>query len=76
MSNQCEHKSKKTIEKKKIAEEELPCAHAATVTTPTYEIVYECKGCGERWTETKEETKLDWDFIPCIKILYNKKCYV
>jgi hypothetical protein len=42
-----------------INQEELPFAYAATVPTTTYEIVYECKDCGERWTETKEETKLD-----------------
>jgi len=55
----CEHKSRKTLEKKKSAEEELPCAYAATVTTTTYEILYECKDCGKKWKETKEETKLD-----------------
>ena len=55
----CEHKSKKTLEKKVINQEELPCAYAATVTTTTYEILYECKDCGEKWTETKEETKFN-----------------
>ena len=50
---------KKNLEKKKIDEEELPCAYAATVTTTTYEILYECKDCGEKWTETKEETKFN-----------------
>ena len=59
MPDKCEHKSKKTLEKKKIAEEQLPCAYAATITTTTYEIHYECKECGEKWTETKEETKFD-----------------
>ena len=29
------------------------------VTTTKYEIYYECKDCGEKWTETKEETKFD-----------------
>jgi hypothetical protein len=43
------------------------------VTPPTYEIVYERKDCGEGWTETIEEAKLDETFIPCIKILDNKK---
>ena len=51
--------SKKTLEKKKIDEEELPCAYAATVTTTAHEILYECKDCGEKWTETKEETKFN-----------------
>ena len=50
---------KKTSRKEKIDEEELPCAYAATVTTTTYEILYECKDCGEKWTETKEETKFN-----------------
>jgi hypothetical protein len=59
MSGKCEHKSKKTLEKKVINQEELPCAYAATVTTTTYEIRYECKDCGQKWTETKEETKMD-----------------
>jgi hypothetical protein len=57
--NKCEHKSKKALERKKISEEQLPCAYAATVTTTTYEILYEFKGCGEKRTESKEETKLD-----------------
>jgi hypothetical protein len=59
MAEKCEDKSKKTLEKKKIDEEELPCAYAATVTTTTFEILYECNNCGEKWTETKEETKFD-----------------
>jgi len=59
MPDKCEHKSKKTLEKTKIAEEELPYAYAAAVTTTPYEILYECKDCGEKWSETKEETKLD-----------------
>jgi len=59
MAEKCEHKPKKILEKKIINQEELPCAYAATVTTTTYEISYECKDCGEKWTETKEETKFD-----------------
>jgi len=59
MAEKCEHKSKKILEKKIINQEELPCAYAATVTTTTYEIVYECRDCGEKWTETEEETKFD-----------------
>jgi hypothetical protein len=55
----CEHKSKKILEKKMINQEQLPCACAATVTTTTYEIIYECKDCGDKLTETKEETKFD-----------------
>lgn len=59
MVEKCEHKSKKILEKKIINQEELPCAYAATVMTTTYEILYECKDCGKKWTETKEETKFD-----------------
>jgi len=59
MSNQCEHKSKKTLEKKKISEEELPYPYAATVTTTTCQILYQCKDCGEMWSGTKGETKFD-----------------
>lgn len=59
MSEKCGHKSKKTLEKKVINQEELPCAYAPTVTTTTYGIRYECKDCGEKWTETKEEIKMD-----------------
>jgi hypothetical protein len=29
------------------------------LTAPTYEIVYECKDCGERWTKAEEEMNLD-----------------
>ena len=47
------------LEKKVISEEELPCAYAATVTQTTYEMVFECKECGEKWTETKEDTKFN-----------------
>lgn len=54
-----EHKSKKIPEKKMINQEQLPCAYAATATTTTYEMLCECKDCGEKWTETKEETKFD-----------------
>ena len=59
MAEKCEHKSKKILEKKIINQEELPCTYAATVTTTTYEIPYECKDRGEKWTETKEETRFD-----------------
>lgn len=59
MSNMCEHKPKKTLERKVINQEEWPCAYAATATTIPYEIVHECKDCGERRTEAKGETKLD-----------------
>jgi hypothetical protein len=52
-----EHKSKKTRKKKKTSRERLPCTDAATLTTITYEIIYECKDCGEKWSETKEEDK-------------------
>jgi hypothetical protein len=55
----CEHKSKKILENKMINQDQLPCAYAATVTTTTYEMLFECKDCGEKWTETKEETKFD-----------------
>ncbi len=59
MAGKCEHKSKKVLEKKVINVEEVPCAYAATVTNTTYQMLYECKDCGEKWTETKEESKLD-----------------
>ena len=55
----CEHKSKRLLEKKVINEEEVPCAYAATVTQTTYELVFECKASGEKWTETKEETRMN-----------------
>ena len=57
MAIKCEHPSKKMISKKVLEEEELPCAYAATVTKTTYEMVFECKACGETWTETEEDTK-------------------
>lgn len=57
MAEKCEHKSKKMLEKKALNEEELPCAYAATVTKTTYEMVFECKDCGEKWTEMKEDTR-------------------
>ena len=59
MVGKCEHKSKKVLEKKVVNVEEVPCAYAATVTTTTYQMLYECKDCGEKWTEAKEESKLD-----------------
>ena len=57
MVGKCEHKSKKVVEKKIISEEDEPAAYAATITKTTYEMVYECKDCGEKWTETKVDTK-------------------
>jgi len=59
MVGKCEHKSKKVLEKKVVNVEEVPCAYAATVTTTTYQMLYECKDCREKWTEAKEESKLD-----------------
>ena len=59
MAGKCEHKSKKTLEKKVANVEEIPCAYAATITKTTYQMLYECKDCGEKWTETKDETKFD-----------------
>jgi hypothetical protein len=59
MAAKCDHKSKKLLEKKVTNVEEVPCAYAATVTNTTYQILYECKDCGEKWTETKEESKLN-----------------
>jgi hypothetical protein len=59
MAEKCEHKSKKMLEKKVIDVEELPAAYCATITKTTYQILYECKDCGEKWTETKEDTKFD-----------------
>jgi len=59
MSEKCEHKSKRVLEKKVTNVEEVPCAYAATVTNTTYQMFYECKDCGEKWTETKEESKLN-----------------
>ena len=55
----CEHKSKKVIQKKTISTEEIPAAYCATITQTTYEITYECKDCGNQWTETKEESKFE-----------------
>jgi len=57
MSEKCEHKSKKMLEKKVIDVEELPAAYCATITKTTYQLAYECKDCGEKWTETKEDIK-------------------
>jgi len=59
VAEKCEHKSKKLVEKKVIDVEELPAAYCATITKTTYQILYECKDCGEKWTETKEDTKFD-----------------
>lgn len=59
MAGNCEHKSKKVVGKKVINVEEIPAAYAATVTQTTYEMSYECKDCGEKWTETKVDTKFD-----------------
>ncbi len=59
MMERCEHKSKKMLERRVINEEELPCAYAATVTQTTYEMIFECKDCGEKWTERKEDTKFN-----------------
>ena len=59
MAAKCEHKSEKLREKKVTNVEEVPCAYAATVTNTTYQMLYECKDCGEKWTETKEESKLN-----------------
>jgi hypothetical protein len=58
-AEKCEHKSKKLVEKKVIDVEELPAAYCATITKTTYQILYECKDCGEKWTQTKGDTKFD-----------------
>jgi hypothetical protein len=59
MAAKCEHKSKKVLEKKVLNSEEVPAAYAATITKTTYQMLYECKECGEKWSETKEEVKFD-----------------
>ncbi|MGQ9646060.1 MAG: hypothetical protein ACUVWO_05905 [Thermodesulfobacteriota bacterium] len=59
MGGPCEHKSKKMIDKKVISVEDVPAAYAATITKTTYEMSYECKDCGEKWTETRVDTKFD-----------------
>ena len=59
MAGKCEHKSRKMLEKKVTDVEELPAAYCATITKTTYELLYECKDCGEKWTESKEDTKFD-----------------
>ncbi|HSB04363.1 MAG TPA: hypothetical protein VLK23_04155 [Thermodesulfobacteriota bacterium] len=59
MTERCEHKSRKMLERKVLDEEEIPCAYAATVTKTTYEMLFECRDCGEKWTETKEDTRFD-----------------
>ena len=59
MVGNCEHKSKKVLGKKVISVEEIPAAYAATVRQTTYEMSYECKDCGEKWTEIKVDTKFD-----------------
>ncbi len=55
----CEHKSKKVIEKKVLSSEEVPAAYAATITKTVYEMHYQCKDCGYKWSEEKEEVKFD-----------------
>jgi hypothetical protein len=57
MAGNCEHKSKKVNERKVISVEDAPAAYAATITNTTYEMSYESKDCGEKWTETKVDTK-------------------
>jgi len=59
MTEKCEHKSRKMLQRKVLDEEEIPCDYAATVTKTTYEMVFECKECGEKWIETKEDTRFD-----------------
>jgi len=59
MGENCEHKSKKMLERKILKQEEIPAAYAATITQTTYEFLYQCKDCGHKWTETKEETKFE-----------------
>jgi hypothetical protein len=74
MSNKCGHKSKKAVEKKKIAEEELPCAYAATVTTTACEIVYEYKTVGK--DESKREKRRSLTETPrSASKIRQKKCY-
>ncbi len=55
----CEHKSKKVVEKKILSQEEVPAAYAATITKTVYQFTYECKECGQKFSETKEEVKFD-----------------
>jgi hypothetical protein len=59
MVEKCDHKFKKVLEKKVINLEEVPAAYCATLTKTTYQMLYECKDCGEKWTETKVDTKFD-----------------
>ena len=59
MAEKCQHKAKKMLEKKATDVEELPAASCATITKTTYQIFYECKDCGEKWTENKKDTKFD-----------------
>ena len=47
------------MSKKTISVEEEPGAYCAMVTNTTYEITYQCKDCGEEWTETKVESKFE-----------------
>jgi len=47
-AEKCEHKSKKMVEKKVMAVEELPAAHCATITKTTYQILFDCKDCGRK----------------------------
>jgi len=55
----CETPNKKVISKKQIDVEEVPGAYCGTMTNTTYEITYQCKDCGEQWTETKVESKFE-----------------
>ena len=59
MAEKYEHKSTKSVEKKVLDVEELPAAYCATITKTTYQILFEYKDCGEKWTETKEDTKFE-----------------
>jgi len=59
MPGACGHKSKKVADKKVMSVEDLPATYAATITKNTHEMLYECKDCGEKWTETKVDTKFD-----------------
>jgi hypothetical protein len=59
VAEECEHKSKKSVEKKVIDVEELPAAYCATITKTMYQILCGCKDRREKWTETKEDTKFD-----------------
>jgi hypothetical protein len=58
-SCKCETPNKKMMSKKTVSVEEEPGAYCAMVTTTTYEITYQCKDCGEQWTESKVESKFE-----------------